>query len=106
MFLPLILIAFIYRHSCPDPPGMLLGINFYLGFMNRGEDMLESQPPAVIAKELMIALIQREGIVIPKLSTGDTPDSITHVRIMAEMYNILFREINKSFQSPKRTMEF
>lgn len=85
---------------------MLLGINFYLGFMNRGEDMLESQPPAVIAKELMIALIQREGIVIPKLSTGDTPDSITHVRIMAEMYNILFREINKSFQSPKRTMEF
>lgn len=60
--------------------------------------------PALIAKDLLVALVEKEGMVIPKLGQDDHPDSITQANILAEMYKIILREVNKTFQQPKRTI--
>lgn len=65
---------------------------------------MDYQTPAIIAKDLLVALIEKEGVLIPKLDDDDSPDGITQAKILAEMYKIIFREINKSFQPPKRTI--
>lgn len=65
---------------------------------------MDYQTPALIAKDLLVALIEKEGVVIPKLGDDDSPDGITQAKILAEMYKIIFREINKSFQPPKRSI--
>lgn len=65
---------------------------------------MDYQTPAIIAKDLLVALIEKEGVLIPKFDDDDSPDGITQAKILAEMYKIIFREINKSFQPPKRTI--
>lgn len=47
----------------------------------------EYQAPEVIAKELLIAIIQRNGINDPK--------STNQAKIVGEMYNILLETITK-----------
>lgn len=63
---------------------------------------MDYQMPAFIAKDLLIALVEREGLVIPKFDgEEESPDAITQAKILAEMYKIIFREINKLLQPPK-----
>lgn len=65
---------------------------------------MEYQLPATIAKELLVALVASEGVIVPKLGDEDCPDGITQAKILGEMYKILFRDINRNFQPPKRSL--
>lgn len=65
---------------------------------------MEYQLPAIIAKDLLVALVEKEGVIVPRLGEEDYPDGITQAKILGEMYKILFRDINKAFQPPKRTI--
>jgi len=65
---------------------------------------LDYQASALVAKDLLVALVEKEGIIIPKLGDDDSLDGITQAKILAEMYKIIFREINLSFQPPKRSI--
>mgnify|MGYP000038284507 CR=1 FL=1 len=65
---------------------------------------MEYQLPAAIAKDLLVALVEKEGVIVPRLDEDDCPDGITQAKILGEMYKILFRDINRSFQPPKRSL--